>query len=320
MKELVIKENDSNQRLDKFMQKRFPTMPNALMYKYIRKNCVKINNKKCEAEQVLKSGDILTFFIKEDFFEKKEKIDLVKIKYNFKIIFEDDNIIFMEKPCGLLCQPDDNEKFNTLDNHLRAYLMQKGEYKPENEQSFVPALCNRIDRNTHGIVIGAKNAESLRILNKKIKDREIEKNYLCLVFGNPIPKTAKITAYLRKNAKNNTVEISPVYKKGFYEIVTEYSVIAFKNNISLLDVNLITGKTHQIRAHLAYMGYPLVGDMKYGHAKDNTNLPFKYQALSAYKIKLNFITDSGILNYLNKKQFSIKPFFSEYDIMNNLTK
>ena len=315
MREVIISENDAGQRLDKFMSKKFKTMPPSLLYKYLRLKCVRINGKKTsQKDAVLKKGDVLSFYISDEFFDGEPtygKDFLAGITPSFGVVYEDENIILMEKPQGLLCQGDDSEKRNTLDNHLRAYLFKKGEYDPESEQSFTPSLCNRIDKNTHGIVIGAKNAEALRILNEKIKNREITKVYRCLVFGTPDPHSGIFTAYLKKDSSENHVHIIPSPDKNgeYKKIVTEYSVLETNGEISLLEVTLHTGRTHQIRAHMAYLGYPLVGDMKYGDQEKNKAYSFKFQALSSCKLTFSFKTPAGKLEYLKGKTFEIKPFF-----------
>ena len=201
MQILKINKNDAGQRLDKFLSKAVKGLPASLMYKYIRTKKIKVNRTRCEQKQILLEGDEIQLFIRDEFFGSPEKDDgaLSRITPKLDIVYEDDNIILCNKRPGVLVHEDDSAKENTLIMHIKAYLFQKGEYDPEAEQSFAPALCNRIDRNTGGIVIAAKNAEALRVMNEKIKNDEIRKFYLCAVHGK-MPKGADtLTAYLKKN-------------------------------------------------------------------------------------------------------------------------
>ena len=174
MRTLEIKKNDANQRLDKFLQKRFKTLPKSLMYKYIRKKCIKVNGKKCDIQTMLKEGDVLTFYIKDEFFEasKQKSYEFMKAPKTFDIVYEDENLILIDKKPGIIVHPDKNYHFDSLVARVQHYLYDKGEYNPDEEKAFAPALVNRIDRNTGGIVIAAKNADSLRILNAKMKTSE----------------------------------------------------------------------------------------------------------------------------------------------------
>ena len=211
----------------------------------------------------------------------------------------------------MVVHEDETKDPDTLINRIKSYLYKKGEYDPEKENTFVPSLCNRIDRNTCGIVIAAKNAESLRIMSQKIRDRELKKLYLCIASGKVEPKSATLTAYLQKDSKTNTVRISDKKTKDNLTIKTKYRVLQFDGNNSLLEVDLLTGRTHQIRAHLAYIGHALLGDGKYGSNKLNKQYGFKYQALCSYKLIFQFKTDAGILSYLDKKEFTApKPKFA----------
>ena len=187
MRTLEINKNDAGQRLDKFLQKRFKTLPKSLMYKYIRKKCIKVNGKKCEIQTMLNEGDVLTFYIKDEFFENAQPktYEFMKAPAKFDIVYEDKNIILIDKKPGIIVHQDKSYHFDSLVARVQHYLYDKGEYNPEEDKSFSPALVNRIDRNTGGIVIAAKNAESLRILNQKMKTRELEKFYLCLLYGKP---------------------------------------------------------------------------------------------------------------------------------------
>lgn len=307
MRTLEIKKNDANQRLDKFLQKRFKTLPKSLMYKYIRKKCIKINGKKCDIQTMLNEGDILTFYIKDEFFEASEEknYEFLKAPKKFDIVYEDENVILIDKKPGIIVHPDKNYHFDSLVARVQHYLFDKGEYNPDEEKAFSPALVNRIDRNTGGIVIAAKNAESLRILNLKMKTRELEKYYLCLVYGKPKKDEDILSGYIVKNESKNKVTVYSNKTENSKEIKTKYSVLDYNGKYSLVEVELLTGRTHQIRAHMASIGHPLLGDTKYGKNKKAPE-NIKYQALYSYKLKFNFTDNSGILEYLNGKEFTVK--------------
>ena len=304
MRTIEIKENDGGQRLDKYLSKRFKTMPKSLMYKYIRTKYIKLNGKKCDKADYIKSGDVLTLYIKDEFFEEnpEKKYEFTKAPYKLDIIYEDKNIILIDKKPGVIVHQDKSYHFDCLVMRVQHYLYKKGEYNPEEEKAFTPALVNRIDRNTGGIVIAAKNAETLRILNEKIKTREVEKYYMALLCGKPKYDSGIMKDYLIKNSSTNKVKIFKKPVENSKEIITEYRVLQSDGKKSLAEIKLHTGRTHQIRAHMAFIGCPLVGDSKYG--KNNNNfINDKYQALYAYKVKFNFINSAGKLDYLNGKEF-----------------
>ena len=314
MRQIEITKNDSGQRLDKFLTKRFKNMPQSLMYKYIRTKYIKLNGKKCEISSRLNEGDILTLYIKDEFFEEQpDEYDFLKAPVKIDIIYEDGNIMLLNKKPGLIVHPDENYHFDSLIARVQHYLYDKGEYEPKKENSFAPALVNRIDRNTGGIVIAAKNAETLRIMNQKVKDRELEKLYLCIAVGIFEKKSDLLTGYLEKNEKQNRVYISKKPTENSKTIKTKYRVLSEKNGLSLLEVDLLTGRTHQIRAHLASIGHPLLGDGKYGKNEINRKMGYKWQALYSYKLSFKFTTDGGILEYLNGKTFTAPDvWFTEY--------
>ena len=308
MRELRIGKNDAGQRLDKFITKALD-LPMSLLYKSIRTKKIKVNRKRAENNTMLREGDTVQCFLAEEFFDKKvSRRTFESVTPSLKIIYEDENIMLLDKRPGVSVHEDEDGSTNTLITHIQAYLFSKGEYNADDEMSFAPALCNRIDRNTGGIVIAAKNAEALRVMNEKIKDREIDKYYLCAVHGTPSPEKVTIKAYLIKDEKNNQVKI---YDKnpprGAKEIITGYSVIAKNDGLSLLEVKLYTGRTHQIRAHMAHIGHPLLGDGKYGINRQDRQKGYKYQALYSYKLKFSFNKENVTpLDYLDGREFSIR--------------
>lgn len=313
MKSFTITKNDAGQRLDKFIGKICPTMPMSLLYKFIRTKHIKVNRKRVEANTRLNIGDVIDLYINDEFFVKKTpKYDFLSASTKIEIVYEDENIILVDKKQGLLVHPDENEYNDTLIGRIQHYLYEKGEYDPEAENSFKPALANRIDRNTGGIVIAAKNAEALRILCDKIKTREIDKQYLAVVHGVPKKKEDTLEGYLEKNESKNKVYLSKERKDGMLTIRTKYRVLDSKNGLSLLLIDLLTGRTHQIRAHMASIGHALLGDGKYGKLAEDKKMGFNKQALYSYKLTFNFKEDAGVLNYLNKKTFTVKEvWFAE---------
>ncbi|MBR2418962.1 MAG: RluA family pseudouridine synthase [Clostridia bacterium] len=306
MKSYTIKTNDANQRLDKFLLKSFPKLPKALMYKYVRIKRIKVNGKRAEISTRLNVGDVVDLYINDEFLEKKETVyDFMSAGKSISIVYEDENIILLNKKVGLLSHPDETEYVDTLITRVKRYLFEKGEYKPEDETSFAPALVNRIDRNTSGIVICAKTATALRVLNQKMKDRELHKLYLCVVHGKPEKKTDTIEGYLVKDEKKNKVFVSKNQQNGGKLIRTKYTVLGYSDGLSLLEIDLLTGRTHQIRAHMASIGHPLLGDGKYGNNKQNRESGYKKQCLCSYKLIFDFTTDAEELSYLNGKEFTI---------------
>ena len=308
MQILIVKKNDAGQRLDKFLTKAVHGLPASLMYKFIRTKKIKVNRKRCEQKYILQEGDEIQLFIRDEFFDSPEKDDgaLSRITPKLDIVYEDSNIILCNKRPGVLVHEDDSAKDNTLIMHIKAYLYQKGDYDPDDEQSFAPALCNRIDRNTGGIVIAAKTAEALRVMNEKIKNDEIRKFYLCAVHGKMPKRSDTLTGFLKKNSATNLVTISDKEKDGYKNIITKYKVISETRSTSLLEIELVTGRTHQIRAHMAHIGHSLLGDGKYGINRDDKVGGYKYQALYSYRLVFDF-KDDGALGYLKGKQVALNP-------------
>ena len=308
MKSFVISHNDSGQRLDRFIHKSVPLLPQSMLYKYIRTKRIKVNSKRAEISQRLEVGDTVDMYINDEFFaEAEKKYDFLDAPKSLNVIYEDANILLLDKKQGVLCHPDDKEYVDTLIGRVKRYLYEKGEYKPDEENSFVPSLVNRIDRNTGGIVIAAKNAEALRILNEKMKNRELHKYYLCVVVGTPKNKSDTLTGYLVKDEKTNTVKVLKAPCEGAKTAKTKYRVIDSMDGLSLVEVELLTGRTHQIRAHMASIGCPLLGDGKYGNNRTNKKFGgYKKQLLYSYRLEFDFQSDAGSLDYLDKKSFEVR--------------
>ena len=315
MKELTIGANDAGQRLDRFLAKAVPLLPASLAQKYIRLKRIKCNSKRIGRDSRLQAGDVLQLYINDEFFDKprEDNAFLTVATPKLSIVYEDEHILLVDKRPGLAVHPHDGAEYGrTLIDHIQAYLYQKREWRPREENSFTPALCNRIDRNTGGIVIAAKTAEALRVMNQKIKDRELDKRYLAIVEGTPKKKEGNLKGYLFKDARKNRVFVSDSPQPGAKSCQTNYKVLASKNGLSLVECELITGRTHQIRAQFAHAGHPLLGDGKYG--KLDKRFDRTYQALYSYKLTFDFSTDAGALNGLNGSSFRVEKvdFVEEY--------
>lgn len=303
MKNYIIKANDANQRLDKFILKLAPGLPKSMMHKMIRKKDIRLNGKRTEPSAILKEGDTVNAFIHYNFLGYPD-LDFTSVPAEITVVYEDENILIADKPQGLLMHAGAEDVSDNLADRLLHYLYKKGEYSPENEQSFTPAFCNRIDRNTRGIVIAAKNFYSLQLINEKIRNQEITKKYICLVKGTLKEKSATLTGYHTKDGEKNMVKIHPNPVANGKLVETRYTVLKEYDNISLLEVELITGKSHQIREHLSGIGHPLVGDRKYGDLSGKAS----YQQLISYYLSFDFTSDSGQLEYLKGKVFTLgKP-------------
>ena len=307
-KSYTVNKNDADQRLDKFLTKTLKALPQSMLYKALRTKKIKVNKKRAEPSQRLSEGDIIELYLKDDFFAgEAPETSFKSIIPTVTPVYEDGNILICNKRPGLIVHSDDEEDVNTLINHIKAYLYRKGEFDPDAENSFQPALCNRIDRNTGGLVIAAKTAAALRFINEKIRNDEIVKRYVCAVHGMPEKRKDTLYGYLIKDCDKNTVTVykTKPSKGDVKTIITKYTVIGEKDGDALLDVELVTGRTHQIRAHMASIGHPLLGDGKYGINREDKRDGYKYQALYSRYVRFDIKEDAGEFSYLNGKVVSL---------------
>ena len=316
MREFTIGKNDAGQRLDRFAARNLPLLPPALLQKYILLKRIKVNGKGSKRDTRLCVGDILQLYINDEFFDKptEENLFLSVFRPQLNLVYEDENLLLVDKRPGMVVHADETEKVNTLINHIQAYLYQKKEWNPKWENAFVPALCNRIDRNTGGIVIAAKNAETLRIINEKIKNHELEKSYLCVTVGRPRPAEGRVEGFLRKDEAKKEVTFFDHPIPGGKTAVTLYRTLESRGELSLVECRLLTGRTHQIRVSMAHLGCPLLGDGKYGRGDVNRRYGETRQALYSYKLRFAFSSPAGLLDYLQNRTFCVEavPFRDKY--------
>ena len=305
MKEIRITKNEENQRLDKFLLKYMNKASKGFLYKMLRKKRIKYNGGRAEGSELLKAGDTLQLYLAEEtissFMEEKT---VAEAKRHFAIVYEDDDILVVSKPAGLLTHPEKSSDKDTLIDQILYYLYQKGQYLPEADSSFTPALCNRLDRNTSGIVIAGKTLKGVQAVNETIRSHKLDKYYLTLVAGE-IREAGEITAYLTKDEEKNQVRISKREGSG-KKTMTKYRPLACAKGYTLLEIHLITGKTHQIRAHMQSMGHPVVGDRKYGSEHSNQKFREEY-ALSnqfLHAIRVEWKEKDGPLGYLYGKEMT----------------
>lgn len=308
MREIKIHKNEDNQRFDRFLKKYLDEATLGFIYKMLRKRNIKLNGKKAKPEDIIVEGDIIQLYLSEDTIEKfigKKKQPKSKLIPN--IVYEDKNIILINKPIGLLSHGTGSEYEDNVVDSMISYLIEKGEYVPRIEKTFTPSICNRLDRNTSGLIIGAKNYEALKIINESIRNQHIRKLYKAIVKGR-VNKDFKGESYLIKDERKNKVKVLNHQEIGAKKIITKGKVLKSTSLYSLLEIDLITGRTHQIRAYLSSLGHPLIGDRKYGDPKINNYFKSKYelenQWLHAYRIDFDGL--SGNLEYLNGESFQVE--------------
>jgi 23S rRNA pseudouridine955/2504/2580 synthase len=308
MRIITVKGSQGNMKVERIIKEAFPKMPVNAMFKAFRKKDIKVNGVRVKEDYIASPGDVIEVYITDNILDGVPVNNQYSIKKGFSIVYEDENILIVNKEQGIPVHPDKDQSTNTLIDLARVYLSEKGFFNPSSRFSFPPSLCHRLDRNTGGLVIIAKNQESLRVILDKIKSKEIKKFYQCLVKGAIDNKSGELRAYLTKDENKSRVFIHEKPSKDSLEIITRYRLLSYENDISKLEVELVTGRTHQIRAHLAHIGHPIIGDGKYGLNSINRSYGIKYQALWAYKIVFDF-KDGGILNYLKGRKFEVIPEF-----------
>lgn len=313
MKKFIIKSNDSGQRLDKFLQKAIPDLPKSMLYKALRTKKIKLNGKRADGSVMLSEGDEISCYLKDEFFgdmsskdNKDHEYTFMKASGDISVIYEDENILIVYKPAGLVVHDDDKKTEDTLIARVLGYLYKSGSYCPENENSFTPALCNRLDRNTSGLVIAAKNAAALREINRLIRENRIHKSYYCVTVNKPPKKQDTAKAYHFRPNGSKTVKVSFKKLNGYHDMITKYNLLSVSGRLCLLKIDLITGRTHQIRAHMALLGAPLLGDEKYGIHDINKQYNEKYQLLCAYRITFD-PENNTLFSYLSGKRFMCPP-------------
>ena len=316
MREFTVTKNDAAQRADRFAAKVAPALPSGLLQKYFRTKDIKVNGHWVKPDYRLTEGDKVRLYIPEEFFtsQREENAWLSTVDTRLEIVYEDENILLVNKRPGVLCHAAEGWSADTLIARIQARAYQQGQWDPAAENSFAPALCNRIDRGTGGIVIAAKNAPALRVMDEKIRAREVTKEYLCVCLGTPKPAQGRLEGWLFKDAVKNQVYAKPRQEPGASFAATDYNVLTSRDGLSLVSCRLHTGRTHQIRVQMAHGGWPLLGDSKYGREKMNRKYGENRQLLWSWRLGFDFTSDAGELNYLAGKTFTVDsvPFVDKY--------
>ena len=315
MKSIQVDKDWNGRRLTRFLQKAMPSATMGQIHRFLRLGRVKVDGRRANEETVLHENAVVDMYVEDEFFSQEEKADpfYSKIRPSLTILFEDGQVMILDKRAGLVCHPDEGEKVHTLLTYAQAYLYQKGEWKPGTD--FAPALCNRIDRFTAGIVILAKTQEALRAMDEKIRTHEVHKYYLCIVHGRMKYPEGTLRHWLMKRPEQKKVTVLRKNEPGSKEAVTYYQTIDERNGLTLCECLLGTGRTHQIRAQFAAIGHPLLGDNQYGQAKHNEKYGrLNGQALCAYRLSFDFEGDAGCLNGLRGLTLQVGdvPFVREF--------
>lgn len=310
MRTLTVDGKYSEIRIDKYLREVFPHLPFGTMQKAFRKRDVKVNGARVNQDYMLYPGDRLEVYIVDEILESSIGVEASKTGSGFDVIYDDENILIVNKEQGIPVHPDRNQMAGTLIDLVREYIAKKDQPEAWKSTDFLPSLCHRLDRNTGGLVIVAKNREALEIITSSMSSGEIRKYYQCLVKGKMDKKSGQYKAYLKKDENKSRVFISDFKSPGALEIITGCKVMDYMRDIdiSLLEVELKTGRTHQIRAHLAHLGHPVLGDGKYGTNAINRPFGLRKQALWACRLRFD-LSGTGMLNYLKGMEFSVKPGF-----------
>ena len=316
MKEFEVGKGWENRRIDRWLLSSFPRLGRGGTQRCFREKRVRLNGKHVPPDTPLRQGDLVRLFVDDQLLEPMDKRNrfLEDFHPNLRILYEDAHLLIADKQPGLLCHPDDREKNNTLIHHVQAYLYQKRAFQPSDPQAFAPALLNRLDRFTGGIVLCARSRVCADILLEKIRTREVEKRYLCITKRAPGAETGVLRSWISPAADGRRVVVSDRPQNGAQEAITDYRVLSRSGELCLLECLLRTGRTHQIRAQLAHIGHPILGDPQYGDRAFNARFRRSYQALYAYRVVFSFETDAGPLEYLKGRSFQVRdvPFLREW--------